>query len=899
MLGNAAYWQQISSKLARFSHRKGKVLFYLSSCLVPFTIVLAPKIAVGETLGVVKSQENLRQWPEITSRLQQVGIDYCVVNTANWREEVDLGNISVLLLPNVEILNGAQAKSIARWMDRGGKVIVTGPTGNLSQPQVRSQLRTLFGAYWGFPLSSPNTIELSNNAPVDWIGRTQLADTFTGGVVIPVNSRSQTAALWMAEENSAAAVVTDNSTFLGWRWGYNAVAPISVDSAWLQASLNRYGISTYGRFTPIANRQPTDCGANILSPNQSRPVIPNWRPNNSPPQSRFNFPRQTTITEGEIENMSQQLNGLISRFESTLLTADAQESEINLSTKDLVEQHLSQQVQQNKSFSDKQLVASSISKYKNAHQALAEARDSRKKFLQLSQRRNYTQAKSQWLHAKRTLWDNYPTDRQLAHPEVRAVWLDRGTIVKTRSESDLVKIFDRLANAGINTVFFETLNAGYTIYPSRVAPQQNPLVRGWDPLEVAVKLAHARGMELHAWVWTFATGNQRHNIILNQPKDYLGPVLSRYPDWAISDRQGNKFHYSSGKVFLDPSNPGVRRYLSLLLEEIATRYEVDGIHLDYIRYPFQNPNGSKSYGYAIASRQQFKQITGVDPITLNSSSPLWSQWVGFRIKQIDSFVGFVSQNLKQKRPELILSTAVFPMERQDRLTKIQQHWEEWVRQEWIDMLVPMTYATDTDHLHRLTSPVLSKSNQGSVLLLPGIRLLNLPDIMALDQMQLLRGMPTEGYALFAVENLNSNLEKIFNQTQGRLDLNQKEPLPYRQPFQASALRYQTLQKEWNFLLSNNQLLMEESIMKRWGQLADDLALALQQLADEPSTQNFLSAQLTLSSFRRQFPKWMEQSIDISPYQIQVWENRLDTLARLLSYGEKNVLNNSTEVSSNN
>ena len=900
MLRNATYWQEICLKLARFSKMKGKILFYSSSCLLPFTIVLAPTSAAGETLGVVKSQENRRQWPEITSRLQQVGVDYCVVDTSSWQEELDLGNISVLLLPNVEILNGAQATAIERWMNRGGQVIVTGPTGNMSQPQIRSQLRTLFGAYWGFPLSSPATLELSNNAPIDWSGRPQLSDTFNGGVVIPVDGRSQTAALWTAERNLSAAVVTNNSTFLGWRWGHNAVAPISLDAAWVQAALNRYGISTYGKFTPIANRKPGVCRSNVVPPNEPRPVIPNWQPNKSPlpiPQSRFNFPpRQTAISPSQIENMSQELNSLIARFESTLLTADARESELNLSTSELVDRSLNQQVQSNKSLSTKQLVTSSRFRHKNAHQALAEARNSLKKFLQLSQRRNYTEAKSQWLKAKRTLWDNYPTDRQLAHPEVRAVWLDRGTIVKARSESDLVKLFDRLAKAGINTVFFETVNAGYTIYPSRVAPQQNPLVRGWDPLEAAVKLAHARNMELHAWVWTFAVGNQRHNIIINQPKEDLGPVLSRYPDWAISDRQGNKFHYSSGKVFLDPSNPGVRRYLSLLLEEIATSYQVDGIHLDYIRYPFQNPNGSKTYGYGIASRQQFKQMTGVDPITLTPSSPLWSQWMGFRIKQIDSFVGAVSQNLKQQRPELILSTAVFPMERRERLTKIQQHWEEWVRQEWIDMLVPMTYALNTDRLKKLTRPLLSESNQGTALLLPGIRLLNLPDIMALDQMQLLRGMPTEGYALFAAENFNSNLEKIFSQTQGKLDLNQKEPLPYRQPFQTTALRYQNLQKEWNFLLSNNQLLMEEKTMKRWGQQTDDLALALQQLADEPSMKNFLSAQLALSSFRRQFPKWIEQSTTINPYQVQVWENRLDTLDRLLSYGEKKMLNNSTSVS---
>ncbi|NEQ63802.1 MAG: hypothetical protein F6K53_43515, partial [Moorea sp. SIO4A1] len=42
---------------------------------------------------------------------------------------------------------------------------------------------------------------------------------------------------------------------------------------------------------------------------------------------------------------------------------------------------------------------------------------------------------------------------------------------------------------------------------------------GWDPLKAAVKLAHERGMELHAWVWMFAAANQRHNAVLDQPAD--------------------------------------------------------------------------------------------------------------------------------------------------------------------------------------------------------------------------------------------------------------------------------------------------------------------------------------------------------------------------------------------
>ena len=447
-----------------------------------------------------------------------------------------------------------------------------------------------------------------------------------------------------------------------------------------------------------------------------------------------------------------------------------------------------------------------------------------------------------------------------------------------------------MAQAGINTVFFETVNSGYTIHPSKIAPQQNPLIRGWDPLEAAIKLAHERDMELHAWVWTFAAVNQRHNTILNLPQDDLGPILSRYPDWAITDRDGERFHYNSGKAFLDPANPGVRRYLTLLLEEIATEYDVDGIHLDYIRYPFQSPTAEHTYGYGLSSRRQFQALTGVDPIELDVGDSLWNQWTGFRIQQIDSFVESVSRRLKQQRPDLILSTAVFPMPRQERINKIQQHWEEWVREEWIDLLVPMTYALETEQLKTLTRPLFEEFSDGKALLLPGIRLLNVPDVVAVDQMQLLRGMSAEGYALFAAENFRPSLAQIFNRLQGNAEPQTSQPLPHREPFLAAQARYQNLQQEWNFFITHQQIEMDERVLKDWGHQADELSLALQELARKPSQRNFVAAQSSLSTFRRQFPIWMKQNKNLDPYQTQVWSNRLETLNRLLSYGENRVLN---------
>jgi uncharacterized lipoprotein YddW (UPF0748 family) len=575
--------------------------------------------------------------------------------------------------------------------------------------------------------------------------------------------------------------------------------------------------------------------------------------------------------------MTQELADLIGRFESTLLTASALNSDVELATGEAVEQFLLAKGE------EAQPEGTSLA----GDRVVAQARRGLQNFQDALARKDYREARQQWLQARRLLWDNYPTEQRLAQAEIRAIWLDRGTIVNLKSERELAQLFDRLAAAGFNTVFFETVNASYPIYPSDVAPEQNPLVRGWDPLEAAVKLAHDRGMELHAWVWIFAAANQRHNEILNQPTDYTGPVLSRHPDWAVTDKRGRLFGQNTRKAFLDPANPEVRRYLLALLEEIASRYDVDGIQFDYIRYPFQDPRANQTFGYGQASRQQFEELNGIDPIKVYPGNrQMWQKWTEFRIQQIDSFVATASERLRSQRPDLILSAAVFPLPRQERLQRLQQNWEDWAIRGDIDLMVPMTYALDTDGLRSLAQPILTQPSLSSTLILPGIRLLNLPDIVAIDQIQLLRDLSATGYALFAVENLNGNLRHIFQRTQGNEEPSPDEPLPYRQPLQAAAARYQALQQEWSFLLGNNQLSLPEAVLSEWGEQADRLAESLDRLAANPSRRNLLLAKSTLASFRTQFQKWMEEQAATQPYQIQVWDNRLATIERLLSYGER-------------
>jgi uncharacterized lipoprotein YddW (UPF0748 family) len=603
------------------------------------------------------------------------------------------------------------------------------------------------------------------------------------------------------------------------------------------------------------------------------------------------------ITALEAIAMRQELENLIGRFESALLSANSANSNISLqvSNTDPLDSEASILIASNQDTVQLRTIAStepsSDRSTGNAQAIVQQAQQALEQFPQRVARREFALAREEWINARELLWNNFPTDRPIAQPEIRAIWLDRGSIVRAGSRAGLAQIFDQLAAAGINTVFFETVNAGYPIYPSRVAPQQNPLTRHWDPLEAAVDLAHERGIELHAWVWVFAAGNQRHNAILNQPLDYLGPILEAHPMWANYDHRGEIIPVGQTKPFLDPANPQVRSYLLRLFEEIVSNYEVDGLQLDYIRYPFQDPSARRSYGYGFASRQQFQARTGVDPTTISPSDRhLWQQWTEFRTEQINSFVADTSRLLRQRRPELILSAAVFAISEHERIQKIQQNWEIWAQRGDVDLIVPMSYAMDTNRLQRLARPWLQEdADLGSTLIVPSIRLLNLPESATLDQIQALRDMPAGGYSLFAAENLNENLQEIFSRTQGsQTQVTQEQPIPYREPFQTASARFTALIREWSFALSNQQLWMRDPQLTEWRTHTQALATLLEELADAPSQQRVRQAQRSLDEYRSLFPDWMYLQSLSDEYRVETWDNRLEVIGDLLQYGERTI-----------
>ncbi len=529
-------------------------------------------------------------------------------------------------------------------------------------------------------------------------------------------------------------------------------------------------------------------------------------------------------------------------------------------------------------------------KNNNENTMVAEAKAFLKQMPSLIAQGKDVQVRTQWEQLRQNLWRAYPTDSLASLPEIRAIWLDRGTIVAAKSAEGLKVIFDRMAAAGVNTVFIETVNAGYPIYPSSVAPEQNPLTKGWDPLAAAVKLAHERKMEIHAWVWVFGAGNRRHNAIVGKDANYPGPILSQYPQWADQNIRGGIFP-PENKPFLDPANPQVQDYLLRLYREILTRYDVDGLQLDYIRYPRQS--GWHSAGYGESSRSGFRQLTGVDPVQITPNDrSLWWLWTQYRSEQVNQFVARVAQELRPLRPRLVISAAVFPWKPVDRLNRIQQNWETWVAEGQVDWLIPMTYAPETSRfLQEKVQPALNSMGSSPGLFLPGVLIKNVTEGELLDQLQAVRDLPAGGFSLFAAEHLNLKHEELLKHTRSTPEA---KILPHRSPFQAALIRYEFLLKEWEPFLRGDRLWLRGNTLQEMRSKTKSLQSALISLQNNPTDREYQIAITALKEFSQNLPKWLRLESLEHPYRVNTWVNRLTAIERIMQYGERTLIANRKE-----
>jgi len=316
-----------------------------------------------------------------------------------------------------------------------------------------------------------------------------------------------------------------------------------------------------------------------------------------------------------------------------------------------------------------------------------------------------------------------------------------------------------------------------------------------------------------------------------------------------------------------------------LYREIVTNYDVDGLHIDYIRYPRQEAN--YDFGFSLPARSKFMELTGVDPLTLTPNHrSLWWLWVEFRTRQVNEFVARLSGEMRRLKPRLIISAAVFPWHPNERLHRLQQNWETWVARGDVDLLIPMTYVPDTAiFLRQRVLPALQAMGRSPVLFLPGVFVRDVEELELLDQLQAVRDLPAGGFALFATEHLRPSTETALQRV--RIDENARI-LPFRQPFAAAKVRFDSLQQEWQSLLQGESPLVRREVVISWQRQANELSQTLEILAQKPSRKQLQSAIRQLDSLSEDLRRWLRL---LDGYRVNTWVNRLQAIATILRFAE--------------
>ena len=279
-----------------------------------------------------------------------------------------------------------------------------------------------------------------------------------------------------------------------------------------------------------------------------------------------------------------------------------------------------------------------------------------------------------------------PWEQEFPKRELRAVWVTTLSGLdwpRTKATSaagieqqkrELCQLLDQLQVANINTILLQTRIRGSVIYPSDIEPwdacltgqyDRNP---GYDPLQFAIEEAHRRGMQLHAWVVTIPA--------------FKVEVAKKMGRRSLLQTHPELLHKHDGQYYLDPGLPGTADYLSRIVREIASRYDVDGIHFDYIRYPENAAKYPDAKTFQTYGKGKQK-----------------AQW---RRDNVTTIVRRLYREVKQLKPWVVMSSSPVGKYRDTRrysskgwncFETVHQDAQGWLREGIQDVLFPMMYFT--------------------------------------------------------------------------------------------------------------------------------------------------------------------------------------------------------------
>jgi uncharacterized lipoprotein YddW (UPF0748 family) len=296
-----------------------------------------------------------------------------------------------------------------------------------------------------------------------------------------------------------------------------------------------------------------------------------------------------------------------------------------------------------------------------------------------------------------------PTAEVLDPPELRAVWVDAfHDGIKTPAQVDDLVAWARAAN--LNALFVQVRRRGDAYYVSSLEPRsEDPdLAPGFDPLQYLVDKAHQgpRRLQVHAWLATLPIWSKRDAppASPNHPFNLRGPSADSAETWLMYRDDGEAWAGvgSSGTYYLDPGNPDVQTFTTEVYLNLLRNYDVDGVHLDQVRY---YEGEALRWGYNPTSVAVFNAAFGRE--ATSQPVPTDPDWVAWRRDQVTALVRRIYSAAKALKPNVAVTAAVVTWGRgpqtaadwqaQAAYASVLQDWRAWLQQGIVDYVLPMDY----------------------------------------------------------------------------------------------------------------------------------------------------------------------------------------------------------------
>ena len=345
--------------------------------------------------------------------------------------------------------------------------------------------------------------------------------------------------------------------------------------------------------------------------------------------------------------------------------------------------------------------------------------------------------------------------------EMRGTWVVR-TALATPEQADAA--VDDAARAGLNALFVQVRGRGDAFYASSIVPRSEVL-RGqpaaYDPLAHVLASARARGLRVHAWINVLLAGGfgvplpAGHVAILHPewlmvPRTVAASAL-RAPRSSLAELIESARDPDVEGFYLSPASAGVAAHLEAVVRELVARYPVDGLHLDFIRYP------GRDYDHSRAALASF----GAPRLGESLIEGPQRDAEGFarrRREAIDALVARLSGAARRARPGILVSAAVVP--EAAAMRDKGQEWERWLRDGLIDAACPMAYTPDTALFREQVAALRARLGPRAALW-AGIGAWRLDTASVVDKVRAARAAGASGVVLFSSDMLvSADLDRL-------------------------------------------------------------------------------------------------------------------------------------------